>query len=125
MLWCKDCKEIKFDGHHCDPSWLVWSPEDGETEDDGRVFYGMSPDRAVEKWAEWSDRNSADYSIVGGQEATVHVRLAEGQGERAEFLRLQTEEIVFNVYGESVPEYTAQRVPQRPPQATEKKGEGR
>jgi hypothetical protein len=107
LEWCRDCKEMKFDRHQCDPGWLVWSPEDGETEDDARTFYGMSAERAVEKWAAWSDSNSADYAIVGGSEVTVHVRLRGLEKERAGYLMLPTEELVFEVYGESVPSYSA------------------
>ena len=105
--WCRDCKEIRFGNHRCDPGWYVWQPDNGETEDDARTFYGMSPDAAVEKWAAWSDSHSADYDIVGGGEATVHVRLRSQDTDRAEFLRLPTEELIFEVYGESVPSYHA------------------
>lgn len=104
--WCRDCGEIKWDHHRCDPRWLVWCPENGETEDDARTFYGMSPDRAVERWAAKSDARG-DYEIVGGGEATVHVRLREQDQDRAEFIRLPTDEMVFGVYGESVPSYHA------------------
>ncbi len=110
MTTCKTCREYTVsDRHMCDPAWSLWRPEDaGETEEDAHTIYAMSPESAVEKWAEWSDRNSADYSIVGGSDTTVHVRYA-GTAERAGYLMLPTEELVLTVYGESVPSYTAVR----------------
>ena len=124
ITWCRDCKGMVFDAsaHRCDPGWLVWRPDYGETEDDARTFYAMSASGAVEKWAAWSDEHSADYDIVGGSEATVHVRLRGLEKERAEYLVLPTEELVFEVYGETVPSYHAVQRQARRSQAVQSEG---
>lgn len=86
--------------HRCPPAWHIWRPEEGDTEDDARLVYGHSPAEAVETWAARADSDSADYAIVGGADATFHVRRVEGDGRR---------ELVFVVSGESVPQYTARQ----------------
>lgn len=108
VSWCKTCNEYIYDRHICPPKWKLWVPEAGDTEEDAREVYATSPEAAAEKWAEEDDRNSADYSIVNGNEATVHLRY-DDKPERAELLGLETTELVLVVSGESVPSYTANR----------------
>jgi hypothetical protein len=85
-----------LDDHVCPPRYVVWCPDDGSTEDDGKTFRANSPSGAAEQWAEWNDRHSADYNIVKGCGAVVHVRSEDG-GETS----------VFTVTGETVPLYSA------------------
>ena len=53
--------------------YKVWWPEQGESKDGARVFEGFDHEHAASEWAEWYDHYSADYSIVGGTAAEVHV----------------------------------------------------
>lgn len=55
------------------PYFRVWTPGDGEQKDDGRLVKAIDHEDAAKVWASWSDSNSADYLIVGGQEVTVAV----------------------------------------------------
>jgi hypothetical protein len=98
---CKACGAYCVDAalHKCPPMWLVWQPDDGATEDDARKIHARTPAEAAERWAEWDDYNSAEYSIVGGSDATVCVRRADGG-----------EALLFVVSGESVPSYSAKAV---------------
>lgn len=83
---CAECgqwKGVYPDRHRCDPFFSVWCPDHGETEDDAEEFRAMGHSNAAEKWAEWSDRTSADYTIVRGSDATVHVR---GRGQTRTFV---------------------------------------
>lgn len=75
-VWCQD------EGHE--------GPEDGVT-----ITDAYSAQNAAEIWANQSDRESGDYTIVGGSEATVRVRDPDGE---------ITEWVVF---GEQVPSYSA------------------
>jgi len=109
MSWdlCRKCGRYEPSAsHHCPPAWKLWRPEHGGTEEDAITVYGYSAEAAVEAWAERDDRDSADYSIVGGNNATVHVRFV-GDQDRARALCFPTEEMVLEVVGESVPSYTA------------------
>lgn len=99
-LDCPTCGEFKFnENHRCPPEWLVWSPDYGGTEEDAIPLRASRPEGAAELWAERSDRMSADYSIVGGTDATVLVR-AVGTQETFRYL----------VSGETVPSYSARLV---------------
>ena len=53
--------------------YKVWWPEQGQTKDDARVFEGFDHEHAAAEWADWYDNYSAEYSIVGGEEAEVQV----------------------------------------------------
>lgn len=77
---CNKCGEFSVSSlrHVCQPKYLVWRPDAGETEDDADTFSARSHCDAAERWAEKDDRNSADYTIVGGSSAEVLVRL-EGE----------------------------------------------
>lgn len=99
-LDCPTCGEFKLNEHHrCPPEWLVWSLDYGGTEEDAIPLRASRPDKAAEEWAKRSDRTSADYSIVGGSDATVLVR---DTGSREVFRYL--------VSGETVPSYSARLV---------------
>jgi hypothetical protein len=78
-------------------TYLVWCPSRGATKEDGRRIVAYCPGYAVERWAEWDDASSADYTIVSG--TPVEVLVAEevpGAQEQR-----------FIVSGESVPQYRA------------------
>jgi hypothetical protein len=78
--------------------FLVWCPEDGESEHDGRrKIAAHAPELAAEEWAGIDDRESADYRILGGLEKVVHVREVDGEETR------------WIVRGEAVPSYWAVR----------------
>ncbi len=76
--------------------FVVWEPANGQSIADGRRFNAEGPQHAVEQWAEWSDHESNEYHIVGGQPAVVMVRDANG---------CATREMI--VSGESILQYTA------------------
>lgn len=84
-----------LDDHVCPPRYVVWSHEDGGTDEDGKTFRAQSASAAAEQWAEWIDRHSAEYSIVKGCDAVVHVRSEDGG-----------ETFAFTVTGEFVPLYS-------------------
>jgi hypothetical protein len=94
---CRRCGAFCVSTFHvCPPRHVVWCPEAGETEEDGQSFRAHSARAAAERWAEWSDRHSADYGIVRGASVIVHVR-QDGCEEMES----------FTVTGEMVPCYTA------------------
>lgn len=95
---CDTCGRLYWtdDRHECPPIFLCWSPEYGHTADgDGRRIHARDAEQAATAWAEWYDRHTADYPIVCGSDATVHVRDPEGK------------ERLFVVTGEHVPVYSA------------------
>ena len=103
MSWdrCPTCDEYASLGtHHCEPMWLVWELEHHEGWEDAARVHSHRARDAAEKYAEESDVNSADYTIVSGSPATVRVRAA-GEGGSGDLLL---------VSGESIPQYTAQDV---------------
>lgn len=71
----------------------VWCPDLGSGPEDARVFEAFDAEHAATEWADWEDGYSADYWIVGGQDARVCVRphggedvhefLVQGRTERA------------------------------------------
>lgn len=75
----------------------VWRPEHDETEADAREIEAHDSESAAEDWAEYDD-HGGDYAIVGGSEATLHVRRTNDEA---------AEDVVFVVMGESVPQYSA------------------
>lgn len=76
--------------------WAVWCPDYGQTEEDARVIAAYDPMSAAQDWAEWYDRRSADYSIIGGSHVEVCVRKVPGTYVRT-----------YVVSGETVPQYYA------------------
>ena len=77
--------------------YIVWRPDYGQTQEDGRHIDATDSERACHLWAQREDSESADYSIVSGTPAEVLVMLAE-EGAPVE---------AFTVYGESMPHYRA------------------
>lgn len=75
----------------------VWCPHHGSGPDEARTFNAVDSADAAQQWALCEDTESADYLIVGGQDATVIV--SDGKTERT-----------FIVSGESVPYYRARLV---------------
>jgi hypothetical protein len=75
--------------------FLVWRPENGETEEDAREVEALDAETAAEDFAEWDD-SQGDYTIVRGSDATLHVRPRDGGDVER-----------FQVSGEAVPQYSA------------------
>ena len=75
--------------------YIVWR-KDADRED-GKQIEADYERQAAEKWAEWRDAWSADYTIVGGEEAEVCVALDQDGSDH----------MCFRVRGESVPVYIA------------------
>ena len=84
--------------HRCKPVYLVWCDSDGETEADAVEVRATDAEDAAESMAETQDADSAEYSIVGGQDATFTVKAPGGTVTR------------WTVSGESVPSYSAREV---------------
>lgn len=71
----------------------VWCPDLGSGPEDARTFEAFDAEHAATEWAHWEDGASADYWIVGGQDARVCVKkhcggkvhefLVQGRTERA------------------------------------------
>lgn len=77
--------------------YRIWRED--EREDDGDDVLCTNPQDAVGLWAEDSDQQSAEYSIVGGRDVpVVHVRAPDGTVTR------------WRVRGEAVPHYYATQV---------------
>ena len=58
--------------------YTVWCPDLGSDAEDGHMFKARDPQDAACQWAKREDCNSADYWIVGGQDANVMVRSSDG-----------------------------------------------
>lgn len=71
----------------------VWM-EDWNDKDDCRQVSAFSPRHAAEQYTATVDRESADYSVLNGVDARVHVRTPGGW-------------LTFIVTGEAEPVYTA------------------
>lgn len=84
--------------------WKVWNPEHGDFED-AREIEARYPEDAAEDWAQRDDCESADYSIANGNEATVHVSHAAGDG---------TELLTFAVRGEPCVNYYSRKITNAP-----------
>jgi hypothetical protein len=76
--------------------YLVWCPEYDQGPEDGVSMDACNAYDAAEKWADRSDRQSADYAITRGDSVEVIVRFLSTGSQRT-----------FRVHGESVPVYTA------------------
>lgn len=98
-LYCQHCIEFVYPGvpHTCNPAFLVWCEADGETEDDAVRVHASGAQRAVEKWAEQDDCESADYRIVRGADLVATVKASGGEVTR------------WRVSGEAIPTYNAKR----------------
>lgn len=78
-------------------NWRVWCPDRGSDKEDGMLVAAFTAESAATKWAERDDAESADYSIVSGNDARVIV--AEDRDGAPEHR--------FVVSGESCPVYRA------------------
>ena len=56
----------------------VWCPDLGSGPEDAMAFEAFDAEHAAAEWAYWEDGHSADYWIVGGQDARVCVREHSG-----------------------------------------------
>lgn len=79
--------------------FVVWHPENGQVEGDGKKVNARDAGEAVETWAEWDDVNSAEYHILSGHPARVMVRDVDS-GEASEWI----------VSGEYMPQYTTLKI---------------
>jgi hypothetical protein len=84
--------------------YVVWQPENGQTDEDGMKLMAFDAEHAAQLWAERDDHRSAEHHIVGGQPATVMVR------------NIDTAEVSeWVVSGEVEYRYTARQcIPQEP-----------
>jgi hypothetical protein len=101
MKLCETCGKYIFkglsgrhEGHRCPPFFYVWNPDHSDGNDTRKTFASDAED-AVEEWAERDDADSAEYSIVGGEDAEVCVKDGAGNVTR------------WRVSGESMPSYSA------------------
>jgi hypothetical protein len=99
MTWCKKCNEFMMypERHQCPPTFEVCQPDCDP--DYWETIMAKDAGLAAEKWAEADDCNSAEYLIIGGDDATVLVRKL-GEQETQKFI----------VTAEAVPEYYAKEV---------------
>lgn len=97
-FWCKVCGDFMFnpEDHRCPPVFDVRRVDYGE---DWYPIRASDSEEAAEKWAETDDYCSADYKIVGGEDAIVEVRTP---GDENKIER-------FTVAGESVAMYYASK----------------
>ena len=101
--------------HECPPRWRVWCSDDDENIHDVTPIFAADEETAAELWAEAEDVHSADYTIVGGSDETVHV-CSEDEYQAVEWNDDGTKGVgsltvrVFIVSGEAVPSYHAKEV---------------
>ena len=77
--------------------YVVWRPDYGQTQEDGRTIEADHPAAACIAWAERDDQESAEYSIASGKDAELMV--AELGSSLAPFR--------YSVGGEAIPSYYA------------------
>jgi len=99
---CIHCGRMRAgSGEACNGEWFkIWCPDFGQIEEDAKVVCATEATAAVTDWAELSDRQSADYTIVRGSDVKVYVR-------RQTFSQVVD---VYLVQGETVPRYSANRI---------------
>lgn len=96
---CPKCNRyVWLETHTCQPTFICWCPEYGQTMADARRVRGRDHEDAAIEWATRFDRDSADYLIVRGNDAAVHVAHEDGGDEQ-----------VLVVSGEMVASYSARR----------------
>lgn len=96
--WCAECCTYHAEGQHL-PVWLVWCEDYDEGIDDAEEVRASDAKIAAERWAERSDCQSAEYSIIAGGDVTVCVVLEERKG--------LADPVLYRVSGGSVPQYNA------------------
>jgi len=97
---CPTCRAGVWSGdrHTCPPAWVVHCASwHGDELDDGDTVHARSASGAAEKWADEAD-SDGDYTIVGGNPATVRVKRLGADDDTAR---------TFVVEGETVPSYWA------------------
>ena len=101
---CSICGALLWNivGHHCPPEYWCWVSDpdyDMEKEEGMRIWCYGGPDQAAAEYVErWE--SEGDYICIGGD--TIRVSVVDG-GE-------PTEIYVFDVTGETMPQYHAERV---------------
>jgi hypothetical protein len=82
-----------------DYNYMAWCEAHGQKECDARKISAYDAESAAKLWARLDDRESAEYSIVSGNETIVSVKeIASGIVEE------------YIVYGEPVPSYYAKKI---------------
>jgi len=94
-ILCPKCNRWHWDDKPCNPAWLVWCPDDGDDVDDACKVHEVAAEYAAERWAEENDHH-ADYRLLSGHEAVVHVVPANKPDQKPQR---------FRITGETVPEY--------------------
>ena len=96
---CSVCGQYDFvDDHVCKPKWYC-SLEDWDHESHHYTVHAIDAEEAAEKFAEIYDQDTAEYSIVGGEETLVLVTNEHLQ-----------KPVWFEVEGYSQPQYSAQEI---------------
>jgi hypothetical protein len=98
--WCIECQSYHWNGEKCYPKWYVWCEYYGEEFEDADIIYARDKESAIEKWAEQSDSDSADYTIVSGTEVSVFICSYDNEKEINKYI----------VSGEAIPSYTARKI---------------
>lgn len=98
--WCNDCRACHKAGHHL-PLWDVWCNEHGDERGDYRPVRASDAEEAAKRWASMTDYESADYTIVSGEEETVFVAPHDDE---------TTPPKKYLVTGESIPQYYAREI---------------
>lgn len=91
-MWCTTCGAYLSKNHRCLPAWLVWCPEDDESEEDARRAFGADAEMAAIDYAEKECSDDPELNSVylnGGK--TLYVKPEAGR-----------ELAVVEVYGEAV-----------------------
>ena len=92
---------VTSDGIRTMKRFLVSCEEIHGDHRDGKIVYADDHRNAAEKWADYEDRHSADYWIIGGE--TAEVRVTElGDDDKP-----TGKPLTLFVDGESVPVYRA------------------
>ena len=79
--------------------YIVWRPDCGQTQEDGRHVNAYSSASAAEAWAQKDDAESANYHIASGTPAEVMVVEVGGLSP-----------VLYEVSGESQPVYRAYKL---------------
>lgn len=81
--------------------FLVWRPDDGESEADATEVRAWDAEEAAEDFCEQDDSDSAEYYCAKGNECLVAVKMKDGDDGFVHH---------FKVTGEYVPQYSAREV---------------
>ena len=90
-------------------TFKVWSPSEGETEQDADKITGDGARDAAELWADYKDASTVEYKIAGkGETPTVHVLHWDGP-EKGKIEQ-------FKAAGRSAPTYRARSLDEPDPE---------